>query len=64
MAIRFVMKALPGKGWRIWNTKMKKWWGDTYHRQPDELITELNGERRPDVVAELTRKMQHEKRKL
>jgi hypothetical protein len=27
---RFVAKAEAKKGWRIWDIKQKKWWGQTY----------------------------------
>ena len=30
-------------GWRIWDNKSRRWWGDHYEVQPDELIAELNG---------------------
>lgn len=58
---KFVAKGVPG-GWRIWNNKTAKWWGELYERQPDELVIELNGEKRPHVLVELTRKFQKDKR--
>lgn len=57
----YVTKGVPG-GWRIWNNKSRKWWGQLYERQPDELIEELNGESRPEIIVVLTRKFQKDKR--
>ena len=53
----FVMKAIKGSGWRIWNTKMKYWWGKIYQNQPTALIIELNGQRRSNVLEQLQRKI-------
>ena len=52
---------VPG-GWRIWNKKAKKWWGQLYERQPDELLEELNGLKRPEVITKLTTMYQKAKR--
>ncbi len=56
-----MLKGVAG-GWRIWNNKSNKWWGQLYERQPDELVNELNGESRPEVIVVLTRKFQKDKR--
>jgi hypothetical protein len=53
---RFVAKAIPGIGWRIWNRKQAKWWGNPFSHHPEELLLELNGARRPDKIVELTKK--------
>lgn len=58
---RYVAKGVPG-GWKIWNNKSKNWWGQLYERQPDDLIEELNGLKRPAIITELTRKYQKDKR--
>ena len=58
---RFVAKGVPG-GWRIWNKIVKKWWGHHYEKQPDELVAELNGEKRQEVLNRLSRKLQNDKR--
>ena len=58
---RFVARGVPG-GWRIWNNKSNKWWGQVYERQPDELIAELNGLKRPENITKLTSKSQKDKR--
>lgn len=58
---KYVMRGIPG-GWRIWNNKTNKWWGEFYELQPDELVNELNGKKRPEVIVTLTRRFQKEKR--
>lgn len=58
---RYVAKGVPG-GWRIYNKLSKKYWGELYERQPDELVNELNGQKRPEVIVKLTRKFQKDKR--
>jgi hypothetical protein len=50
---RFVAKAEPGKGWRIWDKLEKKWWGERYQSFPEQLLGELNGDKRPDHLTEL-----------
>ena len=50
--IRYVCKAYGG-GWRVWNRKMKKWWGLRFDTFPEALMRELNGEKRPDVIEKL-----------
>jgi len=57
-----VAKAEAGLGWRIWNTKTKRPWGEHYKRYPDEVLAELNGERRPNAIASRTRDLQVERR--
>lgn len=54
---RYVARAVPGKGWQVWNRKTKRPWGNPVADYPDALLFELNGEKRPDVLAELTRKV-------
>ena len=58
---RYVAKGIAG-GWRIWNNLSKRWWGQLYERQPDELVNELNGQKRSDVIVKLTSKFQKDKR--
>lgn len=53
---RYVAKATAGKGWRIWNRKMKKWWGNYFNDYPTALLAELNGLKRPDKLVELTKR--------
>jgi hypothetical protein len=39
---RYVARGVPG-GYRIWDNKARRWWGDLYELCPDDLLTELNG---------------------
>ncbi|MCC2669377.1 MAG: hypothetical protein K0Q72_1848 [Armatimonadetes bacterium] len=55
LTTRFVAKAETGQGWRIWDRKAKKWWGNPYEQYPELLLSELNGEKRPEQLTELTR---------
>ena len=57
-ARRYVGKAEPDGTWRIWNKTARKFWGESYHRRPDALIDELNGEKRPDILTRLSRDLQ------
>lgn len=41
---RYVGKGVPG-GYRIWDNKARRWWGDLYELCPDDLLDELNGAR-------------------
>lgn len=59
---RYVMKSEAGKGWRVWNNQQKKWWGNWLPSQPIELVAELNGLKRPEVIVTLTQKYQHSNR--
>ena len=45
---RYVAKAEPGKGWRIFESKMQRWWGNYFSMYPEELLEELNGKRRKE----------------
>lgn len=58
---RYVAKGVPG-GWKIWNNLTQHWWGQLYEKQPDELVEELNGAKRPEVIVQLTKKFQKDKR--
>lgn len=51
---RYVARGVPG-GYRIWDNRSQRWWGDLYEMMPDALLRELNGPRRPDQLVELTR---------
>lgn len=58
---KYVAKGVPG-GWRIWNKQGHRWWGEFYEKQPDELVDELNGLKRPEVMAALYLKLKRDKR--
>ncbi len=59
---KYVAKALPDGSWRIWNTRMKRWWGECYNRYPAELLEELNNKKDPKAITEKNRDLQIEKR--
>lgn len=48
-------RAEAGNGWRIWDKQQKRWWGPALSSQPDALVAELNGPKRPERLAELLR---------
>ncbi|MGW0657568.1 hypothetical protein [Streptodolium elevatio] len=39
---RYVARGVPG-GYRIWDNKRQRWWGELYELCPDDLPVELNG---------------------
>jgi hypothetical protein len=49
----YVAKAEAGLGWRIWNKRLQRWWGERYVAYPQELVDELNAGKRPERLAEL-----------
>ncbi|ADV66461.1 hypothetical protein [Deinococcus maricopensis] len=53
--MRYVPKAVPGVGWRIGNTEMKRWWGEPQAAYPAALLHELNGPKRPAPLMALAR---------
>jgi hypothetical protein len=52
---RFVAKAIIGEGWRVWDRKVNRWWGQIYKDLPSALLDELNGDKDPVRLVELTR---------
>lgn len=54
--LRCVARAVAGKGWRVWDRKLNRWWGNYLPDYPEALLAELNGLKRPDKIVELTRK--------
>ncbi|MGW1162677.1 hypothetical protein ACWD5Q_21505 [Streptomyces sp. NPDC002513] len=40
---RYVARGAPG-GYRIWDNRARRWWGDRYELCPDDLVAELNGQ--------------------
>ena len=59
---RFVAKAEAGKGWRIWDNLVRRWWGEPYQNFPEQLLTELNGQKRPDQLTDLIKRTPRKKR--
>jgi hypothetical protein len=43
-------------GWRIWDNKLQRFWGEVYDPYPQTLLDELNGEKRPQPLAKLAKK--------
>jgi hypothetical protein len=54
-SIRYVCRAVPGQGWRVWDRKRKKWWGNFFAEFPEQLLAELNGDKTPNSVTKLSR---------
>ena len=48
---RFVPKAIAGLGWRIWD--IKRYWGQVYRDMPEDLLDELNGQKRSEELTQL-----------
>ena len=55
---RYVAKAVPGEGWRIWNRRSKRWWGNYFKEYPQALLDELNDQKRPEVLVKLSQTAQ------
>lgn len=53
--MQYVCKAIPGQGWRVWNRRTKRWWGNYFIEFPEALLAELNGEKRPEILVKLCR---------
>ncbi|GIJ35040.1 hypothetical protein [Micromonospora sediminimaris] len=49
-------------GYRIWDNRARRWWGDLYELYPDELLNELNGARDYTKITALLRKYRAQKR--
>ncbi len=54
-------RGVPG-GYRIWDTKARRWWGDLYELCPDDLLTELNGDADYEKITALLKKYRALKR--
>ena len=58
---RYVARGVAG-GYRIWDSKGQRFWGDLYDFCPDDLIAELNGKANPDRITELLKRYRSQKR--
>jgi hypothetical protein len=58
---RYVARGVPG-GYRIWDNKARRWWGDLYEFCPDDLLHELNGARDNDKITALLKRYRVMKR--
>ena len=54
--VRYVAKAIEGVGWRVWNRRANRWWGNPFREYPEELLAELNGPKRPERLIELCKR--------
>lgn len=52
---------MPG-GYRIWDNRARRWWGDLYELCPDDLLTELNQGKDYARVIALIKRYRAEKR--
>ena len=55
-AVRYVAKAVPSAGWRVWDRQQKKWWGSPFSYFPEDLLAELNGPKRPEKLVTLNKR--------
>jgi hypothetical protein len=46
---RYVRRGVPA-GYRIWDNKARRWWGDLYEKMPDDLVAELNSDHDPQTI--------------
>jgi hypothetical protein len=53
---RYVGRAIAATGWRIWDNKVQRFWGEVYDPYPQALLDELNGEKRQQPLADLAKK--------
>jgi hypothetical protein len=58
---RYVARGIPG-GYRIWDNKARRWWGDLYELCPDELLEERNGAGDYTRITALLRRYRAQKR--
>ncbi len=54
-------RGVPG-GYRVWDNKARRWWGDLYELCPDDLLVELNGEAEYEKITALLKKWRAVKR--
>lgn len=59
---KYVARAEAGVGWRIWNRRTKRSWGNFFPQYPEVVLQELNGLARPEALTELC-KSSHPKKK-
>jgi hypothetical protein len=58
---RYVARGVSG-GYRIWDNKAHRWWGDHYEVCPDDLLAELNGAADYDKITQLLKRYRAFKR--
>ncbi|WP_408952240.1 hypothetical protein [Lysobacter sp. Hz 25] len=60
---RYVGKPVPADGWRVWDGKSKRGWGNVYADYSAAVPDELNGEGSPQRPTELGRRSRAPKAK-
>ncbi|MFH8406982.1 hypothetical protein ACH4FX_19595 [Streptomyces sp. NPDC018019] len=58
---RYVARGAPG-GYRIWDNRGQRWWGDLYELCPDDLVRELNRGADPTKLTALLKRYRALKR--
>lgn len=58
---RYVARGVPG-GYRIWDNRGRRWWGDLYELCPDDLVAELNGQADHARITALMKRYRAQKR--
>ena len=58
---QYAARGVPG-GYRIWDSKRRRWWGDLYEHCPDDLLDELNGEADYQKITALLKRYRAQKR--
>lgn len=58
---RYVARGVPG-GYRIWDNRGRRWWGDLYELCPDDLLAELNGQADQARITALLKRYRAQKR--
>ncbi|MEU7155347.1 hypothetical protein [Streptomyces chrestomyceticus] len=58
---RYVARGVPG-GYRVWDNRGRRWWGDLYELCPDELVEALNGGADPAKLMALMKRYRALKR--
>ncbi|MFC8256077.1 hypothetical protein ACFUNF_00020 [Streptomyces sp. NPDC057291] len=58
---RYVARGVPG-GYRIWDNRGRRWWGDLYELCPDLLLVELHGAADSQKITALLKQYRSQKR--
>ncbi|GAA2503186.1 hypothetical protein [Winogradskya humida] len=58
---RYVARGVPG-GYRIWDNRAGRWWGELYQLCPDDLLTELNSDADYETITALLKRYRASKR--
>jgi hypothetical protein len=58
---RYVARGVPG-GYRIWDNRAQRWWGDLYELCPDDLLHEQNGAKDHEKITALLKRYRDQKR--